>query len=63
MSSEEKYDVVVDVLQRHHDKLWDMSKNIEDWGIMDYIRLEQMNQIKQAIKMWKERPSETLSSQ
>lgn len=63
MSSEEKYDVVVDVLQRHHDKLWDMSKNKEEWGIMDYIRLEQMGQIKQAIKMWKERPSETLSSQ
>jgi hypothetical protein len=33
MSSEEKYDVVVDVLQRHHDKLWDVSKNKGEWEI------------------------------
>lgn len=52
---EEKYDVVVDVLQKHHDKLWDMSKNKDDWGIMDYIRLDQMSQIKEAIKLWKNR--------
>jgi len=31
-----------------------MSKNKDDWGIMDYIRLEQMQEIKTAIKMWKE---------
>ena len=53
----EEYDVV-DVLQKHHDKLWDMSKNKEDWGMMDFIRLEQMDQIKKAIKMWKERPND-----
>jgi len=53
--TEEKFDVVVDVLQKHWDKLWDMSKNKEDWGIMDHIRLEQMDEIKKAIKMWKER--------
>lgn len=52
--SDEDYDVVVDVLQKHHDKLWDMSKNKEDWGIMDYIRLEQMDRIKKAIKVWKD---------
>ena len=52
---EEEYDVVVDVLQKHWDKLWDMSKNKVDWDIMDHIRLEQMDEIKKAIKMWKER--------
>lgn len=56
--SDEDYDVVVDVLQKHHDKLWDMSKNKEDWGIMDYIRLEQMDRIKKAIKVWKDHCNE-----
>lgn len=46
------YDVVTDVLQKHHDALWNLSKNKEEWGIMDHIRLEQMDQIKQAIKLW-----------
>ena len=48
------YDVVIDVLQKHHDILWDMSKNKEEWGIMDHIRLEQMQRLKLAIKVWKE---------
>lgn len=52
---DEKYDVVSDVLQKHYDKLWDMSKNKEEWGVMDYIRMAQMQEIRQAIKMWKER--------
>ena len=26
----------------------------DEWGIMDHIRLEQMQQLKQAIKLWKE---------
>lgn len=47
------YDVVVDVLQKHHDKLWDMTKNKEEWGVMDFIRLEQMQQLKDAIIIWK----------
>jgi hypothetical protein len=50
----EDYDVVIDVLQKHHDKLWDMSKNKDEWGIMDHIRLEQMDQLKKAMKMWRE---------
>ena len=50
----DKFDVVTDVLQKHHDILWNMSKNKDDWGIMDYIRLEQIQEIKTAIKMWKE---------
>ena len=55
---EEEYDVVVDVLQKHWDKLWDMSKNKEEWGIMDHIRMDQMQQLKLAIKIWKEHKSD-----
>jgi hypothetical protein len=55
---EEEFDVVTDVLQKHWNKLWDMSKNKEEWGMMDHIRLEQMDEIKKAIMMWKERKSD-----
>jgi hypothetical protein len=56
----EEYDVVLDVLQKHHDKLWKMTKqNMESeflgMGIMDDIRLQQMDEIKEAIRWWKER--------
>lgn len=53
MQDEERYDVVTDVLQKHSDKLWDMSKNKEEWGMMDHIRMEQIDQIKQCIALWK----------
>ena len=56
---DEDYDVVVDVLQKHYNILWNMSKNKENWGIMDHIRLEQMEQIKRAIKLWKEHKHES----
>jgi len=56
---EEQYDVVVDVLQKHHDKLWEMNhRNMNsEYGmsLMDDIRFEQMEQLQQAIDMWKER--------
>ena len=48
------YDVVIDVLQKHIDILWNMSKNKDDWGIMDHIRMEQIDQLKKAISLWKE---------
>jgi demethoxyubiquinone hydroxylase (CLK1/Coq7/Cat5 family) len=50
------YDVVVDVLQTHYEKLLEMTRqNIEldMFNIMDEIRLEQLNQLNKAIKMWK----------
>lgn len=58
--TEKEYDVVLDVLQKHYDKLWDMTKrNMESeflgMGIMDDIRLRQMDEIKEAIRWWKER--------
>lgn len=58
--TEEEYDVVLDILQKHHDKLWEMTKrNMESefigMGIMDDIRLQQMTEINEAIGWWKER--------
>jgi hypothetical protein len=52
MNEEQKYDVVIDVLQKHHDHLWNMTKNKEEWGIMDHIRLDQMQQLKEAMRLW-----------
>jgi hypothetical protein len=59
MNDEPEYDVVIDVLQKHHDKLWEMTKcnmNSEFIGmnIMDDIRLSQMDELKKAIKLWTE---------
>ena len=56
----EDYDVVLDTLQKHHDKLWDitrrnMTSEFLGMGIMDDIRLEQMSQLKEAMELWKNR--------
>ena len=48
------FDVVFHVLTEHSRILWDMSKNKEEWGIMDHIRMDQIHQINQCIKLWKE---------
>lgn len=53
----DEYDVVTDVLQKHHDILWKMTQqniNADMFNIMDQIRFEQMDQLKRAIKMWKD---------
>lgn len=52
------YDVVVDTLQKHHDKLMEitmqnMRSEFLGMGIMDDIRLEQCEQLKEAIDVWK----------
>lgn len=54
----EDYDVVTDVLQKHYDKLMYMvNQNLRSeligLNFMDYIRLEQCEQLKLAISMWK----------
>jgi len=54
------YDVVIDTLQKQYDILWkmterNMNSEFMGMGIMDDIRLEQMDQLKQAIEMWKDR--------
>jgi len=58
MDEDEEFDVVIDTLQKHHDKLWKMTQtnmNCEfiGMGLMDDIRLEQMDQLQQAIRLWK----------
>jgi hypothetical protein len=56
---EEEYDVVVDILQKHYDKLWNMTQAQMESGygmsIMDDIRFKQMDQLQQAIGIWKGR--------
>ena len=55
MTEEKDYDVVVDVLQKHREKLWMMTNlnmNAESFNIMDQIRLEQIDQLDKAIIMW-----------
>lgn len=57
MSNE--YDVVLDTLQKQRDILWkmterNMTSEILDMNIMDDIRLEQIEQLDKAMKMWRE---------
>jgi hypothetical protein len=52
MENDEDYDVVVDVLQKHYDALWKMCEHKEEWGIMDHIRLDQMQRLKTAMQVW-----------
>jgi hypothetical protein len=51
------YDVVIDTLQKQHDLLWRMTEqnmNSEfGMSLMDDIRFKQMDQLQQAIDMWK----------
>lgn len=56
--TDETYDVVLDTLQKHHDKLMELTmRNMRSeflgMGIMDDIRLEQCEQLKEAIEVWK----------
>lgn len=54
---EDDYDVVLDVLQKHRDVLWKMTQsnmNVDMFNIMDQIRLEQIDQLDKAMKLWKE---------
>jgi hypothetical protein len=53
--SDEKYDVVIDVLTKHREKLWKMTQgnmNAGAFNIMDTIRLGQIDDIDSCIKMW-----------
>ena len=50
MEDEKEFDVVLQALQIHRDKLWDMSKNKDEWGIMDAIRMEQIKELDEAIR-------------
>jgi hypothetical protein len=55
----DNYDVVIDVLTKHRDKLQAMvNQNLVSefagLGIMDDIRLEQIDKLDDAIKLWRE---------
>ena len=52
------YDVVLDTLEKQYHRLWKMTEanmNADMMNIMDDIRLEQMDKIKEAIALWKNR--------
>ena len=55
----DEFDVVINTLQRQHDILWKMTEqnmNSEfGMSLMDDIRFKQMDQLQQAIDMWKAR--------
>lgn len=58
-----EYDVVLDTLQKQRDILWkiterNMTSEYLGMGIMDDIRLEQIEQLDKAMKMWKNATSE-----
>ena len=56
MTQEQEYDIVIDTLQKERDKLWKMTQsNMEHnlFNIMDQIRLEHIDQLDKAIKLWK----------
>ena len=58
MTEDDDFDIVIHVLQTHRDKLWKMTKSnmnseFMSMGIMDDIRLEQIDQLDNAIKWYK----------
>ena len=58
MTEEHEYDVVLDVLQKHYDVLKDINERnriLLGGGVMDQIRFDQMDEIKEAMRWWKER--------
>ena len=56
--NDSSYDVVLDALQKHYDKLMELTlRNMRSeflgMSIMDDIRLEQCEQLKEAMELWK----------
>jgi hypothetical protein len=52
---DEEYDVVIDTLQKQRNILWKMTEsnmNHDMFNIMDEIRLEQIDQLDKAMKLW-----------
>lgn len=53
--TEEKYDVVIATLQEKYDRLWKLTQQnmkSNSFNIMDTIRLEQMEKLKDAMECW-----------
>lgn len=56
MNEDEDYDIVLDVLQKHRNILWKMTQqniNTDMFNIMDDIRLRQMDELDEAMSVWK----------
>lgn len=47
---EKEYDVVLDALRIHRDKLWNITNSHDQWGIMDTLRMEQIQKLDEAIR-------------
>lgn len=61
-NDEKDYDVVLDVLQKHRAVLWKMTQqnmNSDMFNMTDEIRLEQIDQLDNAIIMWIDRNERT----
>jgi len=59
--SKEKFDIVITTLEEKRDKLWKMTEmNMRSdyigLNIMDSIRLRQIDELDEAIEMWKSLP-------
>ena len=55
MNNSEEYDVVIATLQEAKDKLWKMTQsnmNMDMFNLMDQIRLEQIQELNEAMGMW-----------
>ena len=59
MNEEQDYDVVLSTLREKRNRLWKMTESNMNsdmgMGIMDDIRLEQIDQLDKAMKLWQSR--------
>jgi hypothetical protein len=56
----DEFDIVINTLQKQYDILWkmteqNMNSDFTGMGLMDDVRFKQMDQLQQAIDMWKGR--------
>jgi hypothetical protein len=52
---EKEFDIVITTLQEQKDKLWKLTQsnmNSDNFNVMDQIRLEQIQELNEAIGMW-----------
>ena len=59
MNEEQDYDIVLSTLREKRNRLWKMTESNMNsdmgMGIMDDIRLEQIDQLDKAMKLWQSR--------
>jgi hypothetical protein len=52
---EKEFDIVITTLQEQKDSLWKLTQsnmNSDNFNVMDQIRLEQIQELNEAIGMW-----------